>query len=225
MASTFHRPWEIKWRQQPSYRGILNAITTVRMNGDESEGGPGCDLATPLAAAGDDRMIYVFDARKTLRVIKRWRCPCKYAVTSLHESTVQPGLLYMSGLDNEFLTCCIGAPPAKRRPAAGKPNSAAGPGEPAADTERPAAAEAEDPSDNATEQEAEDAPLGGHGRLHQTHRLGVRGDSRWVGVSVMRARGAVGRARGGAEGEALVGLCSSGSLCILRNPRYAQHAV
>ena len=196
-SSVCARRWDIKWRQQPSHRGILNAISPVTMN---DQAGSAADYPYTVAVAGDDRMVYVFDARKALRVIKRWRCPCKYDVTSLHESTAAPGILYMSGLDNEFMTCRVGS-------TSGEKKSLAASGGQIISTDL----ECADMEDAGTEK------VGGHGRLHQTHRLGVRGDSRWIGVSVLQ--GSVG------EDEALVGLCSSGTLAILKTPQHAQHAL
>ena len=61
--------------------------------------------------------------------------------------------------------------------------------------------------------------VGGHGRLHQAHSLGVRGDGRWVGV----ARAAEGFDDAN-SGEAVLGLCASGTLCVVADPHLAHAA-
>ena len=148
-------------------------------------------------------MVYVFDVRKTFRATKQWRCPCKYELTSLHQSRVVPGLVYVSGLDNEFLTCSLESSVEKLN---------------FKNNEQPTRLEGNAKSSSIPAEGSIDVPeVGGHGRLHQTHRLGVRGDSRWVGVSV-----AGGYAN---ETEALIGLCSSGTLCILQDPKHAEHCL
>mmetsp|Transcript_17326 Transcript_17326/g.50556 ORF Transcript_17326/g.50556 Transcript_17326/m.50556 type:complete len:412 (-) Transcript_17326:231-1466(-) len=78
-------------RIQPSHQGRLNTVAKL---GDHL-----------LAAAGDERMVFIYDTR-TWKPLKRWKCPCKLEITSLHESS-KPGMLYMSGMDNEFLACQI----------------------------------------------------------------------------------------------------------------------
>lgn len=191
----------VKWRQQPSHRGLLNAVSPFTSNGDCKTGQS--DFSNSLAVASDDRMVYVFDVRKTFRATKRWRCPCKYELTSIHQSRVVPGLLYVSGLDNEFLTCSLESSVEKLK---------------LKTSEQPTRLQGNAKSSGISAERSIDVPeVGGHGRLHQTHRLGVRGDSRWVGVSV-----AGGYAN---ETEALIGLCSSGTLCILKDPKHAEHCV
>lgn len=139
-------------------------------------------------------------------------------------------VVYSSGMDNELLTCRLN--PDHRDPSqavgnhqrarskikqgnnnndkqAGAQGNNNG-GGPAISAGAPAAQAAL----------AQGEAVGGHGRLHQAHRLGVRGDARWLGVAHVHAR------NGGREGSgALLGLCASGTLCVLTNPQAARHAV
>ncbi len=165
-------------RQQPSQRGVLHCVTALRGA-----------AAGQLAAAGDDRMAYVLDPRGGLKVTKRWRCPCKYDVTSAHAS--ESGLLFISGLDNELLTCDLDAKAEKRRQRLGSASGASSGAVP--DTALTSAAGDDD-----------------EGRLQQAHSLGVRGDARWVGVSV--------------HGDSVLALCSSGTLCLLKDAHLARAA-
>mmetsp|Transcript_548 Transcript_548/g.1121 ORF Transcript_548/g.1121 Transcript_548/m.1121 type:complete len:90 (-) Transcript_548:14-283(-) len=64
--------------------------------------------------------------------------------------------------------------------------------------------------------------VGGHGRLHQAHSLGVRGDARWVGVAAVHSWPS---SSSGHVRETLLGFCSSGTLCVVQNPHLARPAV
>jgi hypothetical protein len=181
--------------------------------------------------------VYVLDPRMNLKVTQRWRAPCKYDVTSLHASTptayasitaeggnggggrVSGAVVYTSGLDNELLTCRLG--PDHRDPpkAVGDHQRACGKAKLSGGSHGggPAAVLAGAPAAQSALALGGEA-VGGHGRLHQVHSLGVRGDARWLGVAHVPSQN-------GGEGEALLGLCASGTLCVLTNPQAARRAV
>jgi hypothetical protein len=67
--------------------------------------------------------------------------------------------------------------------------------------------------------------VGGHGRLHQAHSLGVRGDARWVGVAAAHSWPSSSSSSGSGVRETLLGFCTSGTLCVLSNPHLARPAL
>ena len=79
-----------------------------------------------------------------------------------------------------------------------------------------AAAVVAGPSEVAAEGPVDDEVIGGHGRLHQAHRLGLRGDSRWAGVSL---------SADSSMPEVLMGLCTSGTLFVVTQPHLMRPAV
>ena len=62
---------------------------------------------------------------------------------------------------------------------------------------------------------AENEVVGGHGRLHQAHRLGLRGDARWAGVSLSAMA---------SSPQTLMGLCVSGTLFVVSDPHLMEPA-
>lgn len=177
----------------PTSKGTLNCVSTM---GDHF-----------VACAGNDRTIHIVDNR-TMKVVKHWRSPCKFDITSLHPSSETSGVIYLSGLDNEILTCNTGGTEKskqkqKRRPKLGTTNSGGsvipdGSKESSGDTGLANAEEV----------------VGGHGRLHQSHNLGIRGDARWIGVAMCKSQ----------HEEFIMGLSANGTLNILQSPDRAKHA-
>lgn len=161
---------------------------------------------TLVACAGSDRVVNIIDNR-TMRVVRHWRSPCKFDITSIHPSKCASNVLYLTGLDNEIMTCDIGPSEKnkqkqKRRPKLGTTNS------------NKVEGAQEGNKSGAKSKEGEEEAVGGHGRLHQSHSLGIRGDGRWIGVSLCSS----------GDEEAILGVCASGTLNVLNNPNLAKHA-
>lgn len=197
-------------RCTPTSNGTLNCITGINNN--------------LIACAGSDRVVYLIDDR-TLRVVKHWRSPCKFDITSIHPSNCNPNLLYLSGLDNEIMTCDITPTEKKqqkqekqkRRPKLGTTNS----NQPSSVGVSEKGNGKEDKEQSAVVADStvsllDDEVIGGHGRLHQSHSLGIRGDARWIGVSLC--------SEDDGSSEVILGMCASGTLNVLRNPNSAKHA-
>jgi hypothetical protein len=136
-----------------------------------------------VATAGHDRLVYVYDTRKWVAQT-RWRCPVKFAITSLFFSTGSSRDLFVMGLDNEII---CGTPPdalAKRKNRKKEGGVGAG----------------SSGSNNDGSTTNDDGKY--KTKLQSIHGLGVRGDSRWVGAAHV------------ADGEAdnIIAMCESGSL-------------
>jgi len=146
-------------------------------------------------------------------------------------------VVYSSGMDNELLTCRLN--PDHRGPSKavgnhqrarnkvkqghnnngnGNNNTNDQDAEAQGKSGGPMAVSAGAPAAQAALAQGE--AVGGHGRLHQAHRLGIRGDARWLGVAYVHAQS--GKRE---SSETLLGLCASGTLCVLTNPQAARHAV
>jgi hypothetical protein len=182
-------------RCTPSSSGTLHCITAL--NDDHL-----------IACAGSDRVVYIIDNR-TMRVLRHWRSPCKFDITSIHPSMASSNVIYLSGLDNEIMTCDIlpnkqKHDKQKRRPKLGTTNN----------NNNNNAVEDNAAVEDEKAQGVEEEVVGGHGRLHQSHSLGIRGDARWIGVTLC----------GDADEEVILGVCASGTINVLRNPNRAKHA-
>jgi len=53
-----------------------------------------------LATAGEDKIVYVYDCRKW-KISGQWSKVMKYEIVSLHFSSIDPSLCYVTGLDHE----------------------------------------------------------------------------------------------------------------------------
>lgn len=115
-----------------------------------------------LAAAGEDRAVFVWDARKWV-TLDRWGNCSKYELTALHFSSANPSSCYAGGLDYEVVCGEWGGSLRGRQGGGTRTGSGA--------AHAPSAGESGGGAQHGT------------ATSHGTRAVSFRGDSRWAGLA------------------------------------------
>jgi hypothetical protein len=109
-----------------------------------------------------------------LQIRVRWRTPAKHDVVGVYPAHGDPEQVYIVGLDNELLACSLSS-------------------RPRGNTDQ----------DSTSTKPATHNPVPAGSRLHHSHHMGIRADSRWVGVAYSGAQ------------QAIAGLSDQGTLYVV----------